>query len=242
MTVAYLEWGHHPDLRRVRLGSQAVVLGPPGAALELPQAGGDRLEFSAQPPRVRFEGRGPLPECNGAACRAADLHPGDWILWHGVLVRCTGEVEAGGAGPNGSETEQRAWRRVRAGLFFELGQADPQAAKRWQQAVLDGSFDADQCAAELTQGRTWAEHDERLSARAGTLLRDWLMAPYARGIRRSLRRARSGLAALTAYLLIQVLVLGLFASLFALALVVARLRWKVSFDVWIDRAIAALPG
>ena len=143
-------------------------------------------------------------------------------------------------GPLGQDQEAppRAWTRLRAALMFELGAADPAAAKRWQQAVLDKQFDADRCASELQADRLWSDHDPRLVERGGSLLRDWLMAPYGRGLKRGVRRMKQAAAGGLAFALVQFLVAGIFLLLFVMALVVGRLRYGFSADAWVDRILS----
>ncbi len=131
-----------------------------------------------------------------------------------------------------------AWTRLRAGLMFHFGAADPAAAKRWQQAVLDKQFDADRCARELQGERVWNDHDPRVVEKSGTLLRDWLMAPYGRGLRRGVRRMKQAAAGGLAFVVVQFLVAGMFLLLLAMALVVGRLRFGFSADAWVDRILS----
>ncbi|MEO0651742.1 MAG: hypothetical protein AAFZ65_13785 [Planctomycetota bacterium] len=134
----------------------------------------------------------------------------------------------------------RAWRRLKAGLLVELGRADRKAAKRWQDAVVGGSFDADAAAEEILAASEVSDDDVGLVERAARLERDLLMQPKLRGASGAARGARKAGRNLLAYVFTQVLVLAFFALLFTGGLIVARYN-EVEIDALLDRVVEHLP-
>ncbi len=126
--------------------------------------------------------------------------------------------------------EPSAWDRVRCGILVEQGLLGGAVVERWQEAVREGSFDADQCTRELLSEPVAPGAEQRAVLRTRTLLRDLLMSRLARGVGR--RRAKTALAVLISqtYLL---LVLG---GLFFAALLLLRLR-GVGIDAFLDRVL-----
>ena len=129
--------------------------------------------------------------------------------------------------------DDRAWRRIRAGILVDLGQGDKGATRRWQEAVLSGEFDADACARDILGRSEVPPDDHRVLERAGRLLRDFLMAPYQSGARGAGRRARQRARGGIAYLVAQGMALLIFFLLGAIALVVARFK-GASIDQILD--------
>lgn len=118
--------------------------------------------------------------------------------------------------------EPRAWRRVKAGLLVEAGLADRRAAARWQEAVLAGRFDADRAAEELLAAPRVEATEAQLERRAGELARDLVMAPRMRGMSGAARKAREAGRRGIAWIVVQILVVLVFAGLFAASLLTAR--------------------
>jgi hypothetical protein len=210
-----------------------------------PEVAGE-LHVWNRPPRAIHLGRGESPTCAGQPFEERELRPGDRIQWAGHTLVYGGEA----AGAHQAELEEltvpappRAAReplsaRVRAGLACELGIADAQAMKRWQQAVLAERFDADACARELLPAVPGAEAEQRLLERSGTLLRDFLMAPYLSGAAGARRKLREQGRSFVAFLVAQGLALLVFGLLVAASLLVAR-AGGTSIDALLDRI---LPG
>ena len=84
------------------------------------------------------------------------------------------------------------------------------------------------------------EVEGRMTERAGTLLRDFLMAPYLSGALGAGRKAKRGLKNVLAFLLAQLVALVVFCAIVAAILLVLRVRGE-SLDGWLDRLIALLP-
>jgi hypothetical protein len=118
--------------------------------------------------------------------------------------------------------EPRAWRRVKAGLLVEAGLADRKAAARWQEAVLAGRFDADRAAEELLAAPRAEATESQLERRAAELARDLVMAPRMRGLSGAARKAREAGRRGIAWIVVQILVVLVFAGLFAASLLTAR--------------------
>ncbi|MEL6716767.1 MAG: hypothetical protein AAFP86_23520, partial [Planctomycetota bacterium] len=101
---------------------------------------------------------------------------------------------------SGDPAEERARRRLLAGLLVETGLADKKVAKRWQSAVVGGDWDADACAAEViasTPREAYAS--PALLERSARIERDLLMASHMRGVRAAGRRVRKATRNTTAF-------------------------------------------
>lgn len=143
-----------------------------------------------------------------------------------------------------SGREARGWTRVKAGLLVELGQVDKRVASRLQDQVVAGNYDADAAAAELLASATCADPDAAVERRCADLERDLLMAPRMRGARGAARKARETGRRGLAYLVVQLVVVLVFALLFGIGLTAAR---YAGYDLHepIDAAlglIGAAPG
>lgn len=233
--------------RREALREGLTRVGGPGSDVVLAQEVEGELHVWNRPPRAIHLGRGGHPTCAGQPFEERDLRPGDRIEWAGHVLVYGGEA----AGGHQAELEELSApvapvapgaaplvARVRAGLACQLGLADAQAMKRWQQAVLAGRFDADACARELLPGSSGAESEQRLLERSGTLLRDFLMAPYLSGAAGARRKLREQGRSIVAFLVAQGLALLVFGLLVAASLLVAR-AGGTSIDALLDRI---LPG
>jgi hypothetical protein len=226
-----------PQRHELRRG--LTKLGGPGADVALAGWSGGELHFWDDPPKVVHVG-GPILRHRGSIALEADLADGERLEWGGativyreapVLEELAPEV-AEDAPP--TPLERRTWRRVQAGLLVDLGLADGAAARRWQDAVRRGDFDPDAASRELVVASPAEAAGARLCERAGTLLRDFLMAPLARGAPGVGRRARGAAKSGLAFALAQVLALAVYSALLAAAMILARARWETSFDGWID--------
>ena len=138
------------------------------------------------------------------------------------------------------QARARAWNRVRAGLYVDVGQADPKVVARWQAAVVAGDFDVDECADQLIGSAK--EGDElRLLERSGRLMRDFLMASMMRGMKaagRNLRtRARGGVA----FLIAQSVALLVYSLIVVLSMLFLRVK-GTSFDGFFDSILGAFGG
>lgn len=126
------------------------------------------------------------------------------------------------------------WRRLKAGMAVEIGAADPAVARRWQDAVLRGEFDADACAREIL-GAAPGLTDFKLGERSTRLQRDLVMAPVAATARGSARKLKGAAQNMAAMVIAQFVVFSICLLLVMLALFVLRLRWDWSIDGFFDR-------
>lgn len=221
-------------------------IGGPGSDVLLPGAGEDQLHVWNRPPRLVFVGRGARPIAEGRAFEERALRPGDRVEWAGHVLVYGGEASGsdqasleelpaeGVVVPSGPRADERLAARVRAGLACELGLADPQAQKRWREAVVEKRFEPDACARELLPGALGAEAEQRLLERSGTLLRDFLMAALLSGSAGARRKLRESSRGFVAFLLTQGLALLVFAALVATTLLVLRVK-GTSIDAFLDR-------
>jgi len=225
-------------------------IGPAGSDVELSGAGSDELRVWDAPPRAVFVGTGAPPLHRGRAVLELALAPGVELEWRGArlcLVDAPGgsalleEIplapsvvlaeDAGRAGP-----EPRAWTRLRAALGLAVSKADPAVAKRWQEAVLRGDWQADRCAQELLAAREVPVDDPAVLERAGQLLRDFLMAPLLSGLQGARRRTKRAVQGGVAFLVTQVVVLTVLSLMLLTALLLLRIR-GLSVDGFLDRIL-----
>ena len=136
--------------------------------------------------------------------------------------------------PSTTGIDARAWNRLRAGMLVELGLANKKVARRWQEAVKSGTFDADACAQEILEVSVPDAGDARLLERAGRLERDLLMAPVQRGVRGAGRRARGAARGGLAFLLAQLVAILVYSLIVLGALLVARAGSGRSIDAMLD--------
>jgi len=217
---------------------------------------GDQLHIWDRPPKLLFVGAGEPPRVNGRALEEHALRSGDVIEWRGARLEVQGlvyaqleEVElppepAPLATPKAASaaSEDPAWQRLRAGLLVELGLADANSARRWQDAILRSEFEPESCARDLLASSSVPAGDARLLERATRLQRDLIMSPVQRGMRGQTRRIRSAASNWFAMALTQLLVLAVFMALFGVALFIVRVRWEWSVDAYLDRLAATLRG
>ncbi len=126
------------------------------------------------------------------------------------------------------------WRRLKAGMAVEIGAADASVARRWQDAVLRGEFDADACARDILNAAPGLT-DVRLGERTTRLQRDLVMAPVAATARGSARKLKGAAQNMAAMVIAQFVVFSICLLLVMLALFVLRLRWDWSIDGFFDR-------
>lgn len=221
------------------------TVGGPGADLELPGLGAGLL-------RVDVGRR--LLECPAGS--AALIHQGreferlaltDGLVfeWAGLSLRFDDEARLDAIAPRETALEEAVapepWLRLKAGILVDMGRADKRAARRWQDAVADGSFDAQAAAAEILAASAVDDDDSALLERCSRLGRDFLMQPTLRGARGAARATRKAGRNLFAMLLTQLTIVAVFAFLFALGLLVAR-HQGVGIDGLLDSVLELLPS
>jgi len=259
VSAGWLDIGGPEGPRRAALRAGLTRVG--GGAAEVPLAGvsSDQLHFYSQPARVRFEGRGAPPSVAGLDFIERALRPGDRLEWAGYTLVFGGEAEASQlasleelevpheiVAPSPTVTAPledaatRMARRARAGIACELGLAERGAVQRWQKAVLQGNFEPDACARELLAAPPTSEGEERLAERAGSLLRDFLMASYLSGSKGAGRKLRGGMRNLAGFLLAQLVALVVFSAIVLAILLVLRVKGE-SLDALLDRVISWVP-
>jgi hypothetical protein len=241
------EWVRH-DLR-----ARLTTIGGVEADIALTAPGGSKriegeLHVFADPPRIVRVG-GPELCGVGAPTSELELSNGMRFSWGGVeLCYSSGEsvleeIEVHdsadfGHAEDALDEEQgadlRAWHRVHAGLLVELGLADRAVVRRWQEMVKSMRFEPDACSRELLAGTRVPADDPLLVDRCGSLLRDLVMAPLLRGTAGAGRRARGAAKSGVAFVLAQVIAIGVYSLLIAVLLILLRVKWDVSFDGLID--------
>ncbi|MEZ6004176.1 MAG: hypothetical protein R3F17_13925 [Planctomycetota bacterium] len=136
------------------------------------------------------------------------------------------------------ENGDRAARRLLAGLCVEQKLADKQAVKRWQDAVVQGSFDPDACADEiLASAETGIASSPTLLGRAAGLERDFLMMSRQTGIRGATRAARKTGRTFMAYLVANLIAIGAYSLVVGALLILLRYHYGWSYDGFIDRMV-----
>ena len=116
-----------------------------------------------------------------------------------------------------------------AGMMVELDMTDRAVIKRWQKRVVDGDFAVEDCANELYDAGRGRLDELRLMERSGRLLRDFLMAPLARGARGAGRRARMATKRGAAWVVAQFIIVAIYTVI--LLLIMAFLYQRgTSFD------------
>lgn len=256
MSGGWLDIDGPAGARREALREGLTRVGGPGCDVVLWSAppglpgspGNDELQVWNRPPRALFLGRGPRPRCAGQEFDEHALRPGDRIEWQGHALVYGGEIASADLAPleeltvapvaAAAPADARFVQRLRAGLACELGLADAKAMKRWREEVLANRFDADACARELLARELPREAEDRLLERAGTLLRDFLMAALLRGAAGAGRKVREKTRGCVAFLVTQTIALLVFALLVAATLLVVRGQ-GTSLDALLDRL---LPG
>lgn len=141
-----------------------------------------------------------------------------------------------------SKPDAVAWARVKAGLFVELGIADPHVTRVWQQSIARGEFDANACTRDVLRVSHFPESDPRLVERCSRLERDLIMSPLQAGARGASRRAKRAAKGGLAFLVAQLAVMLVFTAILAVMLLVARIQWDFSVDALLDGFRALIPG
>ena len=141
------------------------------------------------------------------------------------------------------EWELLAWRRLRAGMLVELGNADKKLAKTWQGRVRTGDFDVDLCADQiLAAGPLKPEREEEaVLTRTTRLERDLIMTPLARGASGKGRKVRGAAKTGAAALIVQFIVVGIFCILTFFFMLVAAMK-GVEFDPFFQAIIDFFPA
>jgi len=153
------------------------------------------------------------------------------------------EIEDDGAGGARNPDEEKARRRLLAGLLVETGLADKGATKRWREAVLSGSWDADACAAEVIASTPPSAYSQtKLQERAARIQRDLLMAAHMRGVRGASRRVRGATRSATAFVVANVVAILVYSAVVAALLIIARVSYDWSIDGLIDRLAGIFQG
>ena len=237
-----------------------MSVGGDQADIEVPSPGQAQLHLWSSPLKVVLNGKGPAPLLNGKAIQEAALDDGDTLQWGGavLVVRAasavleelpasasTGKVAAGsgaeGAGGAAKVAgEQRAWRRVLAGLLVEQRLADKAATRRWQDAVIRGEFKADAAAEDLIGASRDKLDSPKVLERAGRLQRDLLMMPLQSGVRGAGRGARRAVRGGSAYLLANLLGLLAYTLIIASIALLLRAQRGTSFDALIDSILGTV--
>jgi hypothetical protein len=255
LSGGWLEFHSPEGVQRAALLDGLTRIGGGAADLPLAGVGEDQLCLWDRPARARFQGSGSAPRLNGEVLGERALRPGDRIDWAGVTLIYGGAadearaatleelVEPGAAlapGATPGSVDERLALRVRAGIACELELVERGAMKRWQEAVLAEHFEPDACARELLAAPLAHEAEQRVLARAGTLLRDFLMSSYLQGAKGAERKLRGGLRNVLAFLLAQLIALAVFTAIVAAILLVLRSQGE-SLDRWLDRVIGLVP-
>jgi hypothetical protein len=233
------------SVRRQPLAPGLTRVGGPGCEVALARAGADQLHVWDDPPKLVFVGKGERPRVEGQAVDELALGGGERIEWQGATLRLTRAEKAGRSSepaPAAVTADEPAWTQVKAGMLFELGLADKELARRWQQAVARGQFDADACARELVRSSRATPGDRRVLERSTRLLRELLMGPGKVPARSSARTERKESRSLLALIAMQVTVILSQIFLFTVVLVVVRWRWGWSIDGFIDQLLERLRG
>ena len=238
------------DGRRERhpLRAGRMRVGAAGADVVLAGWQAGELVFEDDPPRVLHDGLGPPLVRDGVELRKAELEDGDRLEWGDALIAfgrssarppVLEEIRPDASRASNAPLaagEAAAWRRIKAGLCVESGLADPAAVRRWQDAVREGTFDADACARELLESSR-APDSEQLVKRSGALLRDFVMVPLTRGARGTARRVRSAAKSGTAFVVSQVVAILVYTLILIVIAVLARYRWGIDLNGWLDRVL-----
>jgi hypothetical protein len=217
-----------------------------------PSAREDQLHVWNRPPRAVFLGEGTPPNIAGRPFDETALRPGDVIEWAGLslsyggsaaeedlasLEELPGETGTPPTSLASSPEQERIWKRLVAGMMVELDMTDRGLVRRWQKRVMEGEFVVEECAQELYQAGKPGIDDLRLLERSGRLLRDFLMAPLARGARGAGRRARRATKRGLAYLAAQFIAIAVYSLI--LVLIMAFLYQRgISFDALFERVLS----
>ena len=252
ISASWIDVTEDGSTRRQPLKTGLTTLGGGQADLPVRGAGADQLHFWDDPPRVLFVGSSDPPAAEGGPFHEHALRPGDRLRWRGLEIEYGAEPRVLTEGssevsPEASIVELPApaaeasgadstWDRVQAGLLIDLGLTDRRVVKRWQQAVKDGSFEPDRCAAEVLAAAASNRDDQQLRERSGRLLRDFLMAGLMKGVQGTRRRARQAARGGLAFVVAQALALGVYSLIVLVAMLFLRLR-GVGFDAFLDRIL-----
>ena len=256
VTEAWLEIEVGGIKSRADLRSGLTRLGGPGCDVVIPGAPEGELHVWSDPPKViKISGRAEL-EVDGRAADECPLQSGQGLRWGGVSMSykndrpvlqelAVASPAAASAGPLlSTDPNDKAWRRVQAGIAIDLGLTERQAVGRWQEAVLRQEFDADACAREiLGASEKFALDDPRVIERSGRLLRDFLMASLQRGVKGASRKVRAQAVSGSAFLMANAIGILVYTGIVLVVMLLARFKWNPSFDALFANAlgVAATP-
>ncbi|MCB9916198.1 MAG: hypothetical protein H6828_13805 [Planctomycetes bacterium] len=234
---------------RADLAPGLTRLGGPGANVVVPGAPEGELHLWSDPPKlVHVSGATPL-EVAGARQAEVPLRDGLEVVWgpltlvyrvHALVEEIPLEEHVAAPRVALAPSDDRAGARARAGMAIELGLADKNAVRRWQDAVVRGDFDADACAREVLAGTNLAADDPRLVERSGRLLRDFLMSSLQRGVKGASRKVRAQVKSGTAYVVANVIAIGVYTAIVLVVMVLLRLK-GISFDELFDLVLGKEP-
>jgi hypothetical protein len=251
------------EKHRHSLSPRGVRIGGEDCALRVPDSAGDALIVMGSPPRVRLEGTSTTPLLNGRVFEDATLRAGDTIQWGGAVLVYGGQAvleelddvsalsapnpvsdpapsTAPGATSGSNSNLERIGQRVAAGIAAQLGVADRAKVRLWQEAVIAGEFNADACAADLLDNGVGEQ--KSILERAGRFQRDLLMTSLqtgARGASRKVKRVARGGAA---FLVANLIAIGVYTLILFTMLVLVRVKWGDSFslDGMIDQMLSGI--
>lgn len=226
---------HHLDRALTRVGG-------PGADVVLKGISRGELQLWNDPPKAVWLGGADGPKLNGKSLDESLLADGDRIDWAGwrlvyresTMEAVLEEVTAPTPAVVTRVVQPEAWRRIKAGILVEQGLAEHQIVKLWSDAVVRGEFQPEACARELLADNRIADDDPRVLERSSRLLRDFVMTPVSRGARGAGRKMKGAAKNTAAAAVAQFIIVGIILLMTFVAMVLARLKWDISFDGWID--------
>ncbi|QDU67443.1 hypothetical protein [Engelhardtia mirabilis] len=221
--------------RTVELPDVPVTVGGPGSDRVLPGLASGTLRFHVAEGLVERPAGSAELRVDGRTVERASLADGLVIEWAGLRLRFESEATLDQVALPPAPAPE-AWQRLKAGLLAEMGRADKKAAKRWQEAVVAGSFNSAAAAAEINAASGVPDEDPALVERAGRLGRDLLMQPTLRGARGAARATRQAGRNVFAYALTQLVIVLFFAFVFSIGLLVARFQ-GVELDGFLDSVL-----
>lgn len=259
MGEQWLEFQDGQATRRIPLAGSLTRVGGSGTDISMSGFPAGEVHVWSEPPKVVLAVGDARLAVNGAEGRELLLADGDQIEWGGARFCFRGEVVApileeipiaapaapaaptAPESPNppsvpeeaGSPSRGKAWERVQAGLYVDLGLSNKSMVKRWQESVMSGDFAPDACARDLSSGVVVDPDDPRLSERAARLLRDFLMSSATSGAGGAKRKVRQAGKKGAAFLISQFLVIGVYTLIILAAMLVFRAK-GTSFDTLFD--------
>ncbi len=230
--------------RKIELGAGLTRIGGRTADVVLFDSLAGELHLWDSPPKLVNIGGDSEIRLNGKAFEEEPLADGDRVQWgeSKLVFRCKSKPpvleevriepsrSASVRSTTGEAVESRVSQRVLAGLIAELGLAN--------KAVMNHEFDVDACARELLEASDVAPEDPRLLERSGRLTRDLVMAPLQRGVKSASRRAKGAAKSGAAFLVAQLIVVGIFSLMVLILMVVVHVKWpEFSFDEFLGKLV-----